>query len=232
MGQIVPDLSLSEKNKLGISIRPRQTMFDNLIEARHNFVDIINSIFASRDILTMIDVDDDNWKKIFNNKDELNIVPDYTVLSHSDLNDLNDMDLVGKNILVQSDELYNNIWTLWNVEKIGKYSLINYQKYDMEKYWRYKDLYKDRVTELSIPNYTIKQESELSFIKSKMKDGDIVYIENNGQWILKEYKNGSFYTIGLKNGTIYLTDNLYEFMSDKSIINDKTESIKRSINCY
>lgn len=225
LGQIVPDLSLSEKNKLGISIRPRQTMFNNLIEARHNFVDIINSIFASRDILTMIDVDDDNWKKIFNNKDELNIDSDYTVLSHSDLNELNDIDLVGKNVLVQSDELYNNIWTLWNVEKIGKYSLIDYQKYDMEKYWRYKDLYKDKVTELSIPNYTIKQESELSSIKSKMKDGDIVYIENNGQWILKEYKNGSFYTIGLKNGTIYLTDNLYEFMSDKSLINDKTEFI-------
>ena len=228
MGLTVPNPSLSERNKLGILIRPRQTMFNDLTEARHNFVDIINNIFSTRDIMVDLDVDSNDWKNIFLDVDKPTIVADYEVETHSVLNILNDIDLIGKYILVKHDELYNDIWTVWYVNGIGNYSLAEYQIYDVTKYWKYVDFYKDELTKLAIPSYEVLNESYLSsLVQTKnLKNGEIVKTyTNENKWLLKEYQDGTFYTIGLEDGSLYITDSLYNFMKDETIINDESEYI-------
>ena len=44
-GLLVPDKSLIGRNRLGLALRPMQTMFDDIIVARENFVDVVNDIF-------------------------------------------------------------------------------------------------------------------------------------------------------------------------------------------
>lgn len=229
LGQVVPNPSLNEQTKLGISVRPRQTMFKNLAEARHNFVDIINNIFASRDILVELDVDKLEWKNIFLDVDKPTLTPDYIVETHSVLNTLADEDLIGKYILVNHDEMYNEIWTLWYVNNLKDYSLVEYQHYDVTKYWKYVDFYKDRLTELAIPQYIVDSESKLPSLMEteNLKNGDIIktYTGSENKWMLKEYIDGTFYTIGLEDGSLYVLETLYDFMMDESVINDLNEYI-------
>ncbi len=60
-GEVVPDPLLSENNKYGIKIRPRQSMFNDLYMARRDFVYNINQIFASI-CMTSTEV---GWEDIF-----------------------------------------------------------------------------------------------------------------------------------------------------------------------
>ena len=46
IGNIVPDLTLSERLKYGIQIRPRQSMFKDRLEALRNLIVYVNSIFT------------------------------------------------------------------------------------------------------------------------------------------------------------------------------------------
>lgn len=226
LGEVVPNPSLINENKYGISIRPCQTMFKDLIEARHNFVDVVNNVFNTRDISKQIDVDNMEWKNIFNDVDKPTVSVDYIVKNHLELDLLEDIDLVGKNILVEQDELYDDIWTVWYLETLTSYKLVEYQKYNMTKFWNYIDLYKDEMTKFLIPTYELSNESDLLIMLNNgyLKDGDIIktYLADTGDWIIKEYKNNSLYTIALQNGSVYINDNIYSYMLDENIINDKT----------
>lgn len=160
---------LNESEKIGIGLRPRQTMFKNLLLARHNFVDIINHIFSTRDISTNTDVDSSYWKNIFTTEDKPSVDVDFTFPTHISLTRIKDKDFIEKNILVEHDEEYNNIWTVWKVKSLTEFELIDYQKWDMGKFWTYKDVYKDTATYLSIPKRTITSEMMLNEIKSTLK---------------------------------------------------------------
>lgn len=60
-GQHVPDLDLHEYNRYGHLVRPRQSLFRDLVEARHNFVYTVN------DMLSQVNVVDElqNWEDTF-----------------------------------------------------------------------------------------------------------------------------------------------------------------------
>ena len=61
-GQMVPDLNLHEFNRYGQSIRPVQSLFRNLVDARHNFVYSLNKLLSETPIVS----DSSNWNNTFN----------------------------------------------------------------------------------------------------------------------------------------------------------------------
>ena len=46
----------------------------------------------------------------------------------------------------------------------------------------------------------------------EMENGDIIktYTGSENKWMLKEYIDGTFYTIGLEDGSLYVLETLYE----------------------
>lgn len=50
LGNVVPDPSLTERTKFGISIRPRQSMFKDRLEALRNVIEFANSVLVSNQI--------------------------------------------------------------------------------------------------------------------------------------------------------------------------------------
>lgn len=60
-GQMVPDLNLHEFNRYGQSIRPVQSLYRNLVDARHNFVYSLNKLLAETPIVS----DTSNWQNTF-----------------------------------------------------------------------------------------------------------------------------------------------------------------------
>ena len=228
-GQLIPDISLEERNRYGISIRPRQSMFKSLIESRHNFVDIVNNIFDERDVLSSIDVGTKLFTDTFNEIDEY---PEYDFepfKSYLDMYQNQDRDLIGKNLLVLNDENHDNIWTLWRMDDIERYTLLDYQRYNVQKFWYYKDLYKDYESQMVQPLKTFNTESALNeyAYNNTLNIGDIFKVYNkDGKWELLQFKgyigtSAIFNKIGLEDGTINLNSKIYDFLNDSSIINDK-----------
>jgi len=108
-GQMIPDLKLHKYNRYGHLIRPRQSLYRNVEDARQNFVHKTNQLLGSMNIIDQIQ----NWESTFNYTFVLgtvtystvnywnwidwhtpgydtSIVADKTVANHTELLDLND----------------------------------------------------------------------------------------------------------------------------------------------
>ena len=233
MGNIVPDSSLSDIEKYGISLRPRQTMFKNIVKARRNFVDICNYVFTSRDVRYFSNVEGKGLLLKDESYNDYDI--SYTFETHEEMINTPDKSLIGKYVLVNQDEEYDNIWTLWLMEGINDYKLINYQKYDMKRYIYYIDAFLNN--EYTKDTYNLKIYNNIdvntkinSLIENGIPDGYIVRIDDyvSREWLyLRQYnsKDRTFYTVGMKNGYIQLDDSLYSYMEDSSLINNYNDKI-------
>lgn len=95
-----------------------------------------------------------------------------------------------------------NIWTLTRV-----------QSYQTSDYWTYTDWYAPGFNSSVLPNYTVTDFPSMQ--NRRYKAGDIVKILNNGQgkWVLMQIFPNTSLTIGIQDGTIKLTDNLYDLAS-------------------
>lgn len=214
----IPDESLIESERYGIEIRPRQSMFKNIIKARRNFVDAVNDIMSSRDIRYSFS---DN-RDVFNMKDE-SYKYDYTYVfqNHEEMLMNKDKTLVGTYVLVAKDEYYENIWTEWYMNGINDYQLVDYQKYDMGRYSYYIDAFLNdnytKDTYNKIVSATSSEEELNRLIQKGIPNGYIVRIDDKvtKEWMyLKQYdsKTGTFFTVGIRDGYIQISDALYTYM--------------------
>ena len=92
----------------------------------------------------------------------------------------------------------NNNWVLSRV-----------QSYDTSEYWKYIDWYAEGFDSTVTPTYTINSSGDLSNLKIRSRD--IIKILNNGQgkWYIIQVFPNIVNTIAIQDGTIELTDNLY-----------------------
>ena len=91
-----------------------------------------------------------------------------------------------------------NIWTLTRV-----------QSYYTPDYWQYVDWYAAGFDQFLIPTFTVDTFSDMQ--KLRLRTGNIVKVLNNGQgkWVLIQVYPNTSLTVGIQDGTIALTDNLY-----------------------
>ena len=232
-GEEVPDEDLTDHEKYGITIRPRQSMFKNIIKARRNFVDACNDLFSSRTI-DYVGVTDDI--KYLNVKDESYKNYDLvdTFPTHNEMITTPDKMLVGNYILVEHDEYYDNIWTLWKCETLDEFTLVDYQKYGMDRYTYLIDAFinkKYSPTTYDKKIYSNRLDETLANLKNPVKnpkgikDGYLLRVDDylTKEWLyLLEYDASveTFITVGVKDGYLQISDELYEYMLDKSLLNN------------
>ena len=187
-GLLVPDKSLIGRNRLGLALRPMQTMFDDIIVARENFVDVVNDIFNNRDVTTDTDVGTKEFNKVFF---------DRTPLPEADLVDLYsssgimktsaNIEYIGKTFLITKDESFNNIWTYWIMNGYNNFTLLDYEKFNVEKYWYYEDLYYDSDAITSQPIYSALNKTQLEknyFNDNNINVGDVFKLVDGSDWEL------------------------------------------------
>jgi len=63
LGNSVPDPALTDRNRYGVSIRPRQTLFKNRIEALRSLVSFVNSVFLKNRIVGIYEFTNLNKKE-------------------------------------------------------------------------------------------------------------------------------------------------------------------------
>ena len=232
IGQEVPDPALTEDEKYGIDIRPRQSMFMNVYEARRNFVQIINYMFSHRDLNVSIDITDPLFEEIFNSID---IAPktDYEVEKRSDLNYISDSDDIGKTFLVKSDETFNYRWTVYTYQADRTYEMTDYQKYNVKDFWNYADIFAEGYSRETPVVYAFESETDFMEVWNTLglKIGDVItFVDGDGNLVWKLYASaGVFNTVGIENGCVQLTDRFYSYLESMEGLTDTYEYIDEEV---
>jgi hypothetical protein len=208
-GYPVPDPTLPVQSRYGIDIRPRQSMFVNKNDAVQTMIVYVNNVFNTNAISEGYDLstlsageeippaNSGYYDLIVNNVEELGYI---NIITQP----------VGYEVLVLSDSTVGDLWTIYTKQATNTWKLTRVQSYRTTDYWKYVDWYATGYDNSVIPDFTVNSYADMS--RLKLKSGNVVKILNNGQgkWNLVRVFSNATVTIGIENGTINLTDNLYE----------------------
>ena len=216
LGLSVPDITLGVAERMGLGIRPRQTMFANRLNALQTYLTEVNGILKqhiisfnkSFDLLTKAEVAPTK----LNGEWDFNVA-NLTELYHQDTTIVGD----DYKYLVTQDTDHNGGWSIYDVQN-SKLRLIRVQKYDTTRAWSYINWYSDTDAENAIPQYTISDASKL--VTLNVEDGSYVKVLTNSIGKFEIYKmDESLWTrVGLEDGTIEINKDLWSGKSSHDSI--------------
>lgn len=216
--KIVPDPSLNKIEKSGILVRPRQSMFVNLVKAKSNYIEYFNYLLEKVNYLDRLDA----LKNIHITEPEP--TSDFIVDSFEQRDFLADTNIVGigETVLVNKNPDLLNFWSLWKL--IGKnpsnWSLVQAQTYDTSEFIKITDWYSDEVDKNNPPTKIVNTLNDLnqSIIDGIIIQDDIFIINNtdsSGLWEWRRFEGGDeFTTLAKQSSTILISDSL---LSNKTL---------------
>lgn len=223
-GRPVPDLTLKEKQRYGLSVRPRQTVFNDSTEAKRYFWLFANTLFAEYPIRLVRSLD------VFNSYDPYPLSSEYDELVETDI-ELGYLDTalyINKIILVKSDSTTGG-WTLRKLETVNQagnlvdeWTITKAQTYDNRLYWEYTDWYASGYSSDTIPDYQVDFSYELSQLG--LRNNNVVKIRNgaSGGWQLIKIKEGKIELVAQQDATIRLKTNIYDTVVGGFGIDDRS----------
>jgi len=216
LGQVVPDNTLSDVDKLGISVRPRQTMIANRTRAMENFVKYVNRVFLNNPIAVQY-----NLKNLYN-EDPLpnNTLGDQwheRITTIENLSYINTSSLsAGHRVLVESDSTNNGLWAIYQLTSDKQFILYRIQSFKTDLYWKFVDWYADGYDPTSKVDYLVDTAKDIA--KLKLATGDTIRVRfgATGQFeIYQATSSSTLKTVGLQNGTIQLLETVYNLPKGK-----------------
>ena len=215
-GRTVPDINLKEKQKYGVSIRPRQSVLTDAKEARYYFWIFANDFFKTYPVRIIRDIGN------FQVEDPYPDVTEYDEAVDNDveLGYLDPIQYLGKTILVRTDGIADGGWTLRTLSQIVRNNATVYewnvaksQKYDLKKYWEYSDWYSESFSSDTIPTYQVDFAFELADLE--LRNNDTIKIKNStsGGFQILRVKGTTLELIAQENATINLLPSFYDINS-------------------
>jgi hypothetical protein len=209
LGQVVPDPTLNIANQIGIAVRPRQTMFVDQGIAIENFVKYVNSVLIQHPVVLQFSLLGlETQDPTPNSSDYDTVVNTYDELEKVDLNLLTP----GYKVLVLSDSNNAGLWTLYVLKSDYTFDIVRVQSYNTNLYWSKVDWYSTDYDPTSRINYTVTAYKDIASLT--LVAGDIIRVnyDEHGQFAI--YKVNSDLTlskVGIQNGTIQLSETLYNW---------------------
>jgi hypothetical protein len=215
-GDVVPDPTLSEANRYGISIRPRQSMFIDRLAAISEMVDHVNALLVQypvakdSDLTQLLDEDpipserSGEYDQIVETRTELDYIDTIPLAT-------------GYRIIVRHDSTQDNLWVMYSLTENDVWEITKVQTYKTSMYWSYVDWYAEKSdgSRYSIADkITYVVPSLVEALKLPYAPGDIIRIENTGNGLWQQVlvnDQSQFDTIGIQNGTIQLSQSLGNF---------------------
>lgn len=213
LGGVVPDPTLSDAEKYGIGLRPRQTMFVNRQQALKVLVDYTNKIFKSYPVIRQ-----STLTSLFSSELQPTIVSgewNTKVASIVERDYLNTITLsTGYKVLVDNDETLDDLWTIYTLQADKTWFLTKVQSYDTTKFWEYATWYADGYNELTIPNYQVSNEAGLLTLNATVGELAKVTTNDDGNFSFFVYQsNGTWREVIIERGTIQLKSSIYDYTS-------------------
>ena len=215
IGQTVPDPKLSDADRYGIDIRPRQSMFKDRLLAVTEMVAYANSVLLANPIVEQyslagmyVEDPQPNYKlgaydQSVATVDELNYI-DTSILTPGYL------------VLVTSDSTQSGLWVLYVLADDKSWQIQQVQAYKTSLYWSYTDWYAAGYSSATKPDFSVGTTNDAIALKPAV--GEVIYISNatgNGTWRLVVVNtDGTFQVVGIQNGTIQLNTSLGDFANN------------------
>jgi hypothetical protein len=213
-GRIVPDQNLSEKQKYGLNIRPRQTTFSNKFSARKTWVDNVNAVLIANPMVLLRDISS------LSDYDPEPVVDTTAIKFAVDFD--SEIEYINKAFYKLGDRAlvrYDSTTGGWSVRQLSvdpadinqkSWEIAQVQTYDLRKYWTYADWYAKQFSAATPIKKVLNYDYEIS--SADIEVGDVIKINNgdNGNWKLVLVNSNSLELVGQQNATIQFTDNLYD----------------------
>lgn len=218
-GNIIPDPGLSAADKIGILVRPRQTMFINRFVALKNLVQYVNNIFKDNLITTNYTLT--NFNKVDPVPPQINAdgttawdtsTDLYEDLSYIDTNAIS----VGYTVLVYSDTTNGNRWAIYEYTG-SEWYLQRIQSYRTTDYWKKINWYASDYDPTSKITRTLANNQVLQTIQT-FTANEIIKVLDNGAGEFEIYRvteDLALELVGRENGTIELLSKLYNLSASQ-----------------
>ena len=209
LGQVVPDPTLNVADQIGISIRPRQTMFVNQGMAIENFVKYVNNVLIQYPVVLQFSL------LGLEAEDPYPAISEYdiTVNTYDDLGKI-DINLIstGYKVLVLSDSTNVGLWTLYTLNSNNEFETTRVQSFNTNLYWSKVDWYASDYDPTSRINYTVPAYKDIASLA--ITAGDVIRVNYDEHGLFAIYRVNSDLTlskVGIQNGTIQLAETLYNW---------------------
>jgi hypothetical protein len=216
-GSTVPDPTLSPADRYGIEIRPRQSMFEDRLQAVSEMVTYVNGILLANPIVEQFSLEGMNVADPIPNikLGEYDQSVDIEIeLEYIDTEELDP----GYRVLVLTDSSQDGLWVLYVLSDQKSWEIVRIQSYKTDLYWQYADWYGvkpdgTRYSSSDKPDFSVSTTNDA--LKLAATEGQLIYISNatgNNTWQLVEAEaDGNFKVVGIQNGTIQLDQSLVDF---------------------
>lgn len=218
LGLTVPDPNIRQSQKLGIGLRPRQTMVLDKNLAIKNMTQYVNAVFAKTTAATKIQSNHSYLMASWFDRDPEPAATEYdyraadvTELGYVDRYDSAGNILTGLRVLVAQDHDYYNFWTVRELTASGEFRVLKNQQYDTTRLWDFGTWYSSEYTSATKINYIVNQYSDIE--KLDIQAGDVVKVLNHAPRGFEIYKFSSAADstlIALENGTLVLKDLIWD----------------------
>lgn len=228
LGLAVPDITLNNAEKLGLSVRPRQSMFKNRLNALKVYLSEVNAILKKHIIVHNKSFDLLTKSEIAPAKasGEWNVnVSNLSELQHQNITIVPE----GYKYLVTTDS--NNLggWSIYDVFN-SKLRLIRIQKYDTTRAWSYINWYEDSDAETAIPLHLVSDTSKLSTLNVENNTYVKVSTNSTGKFEIYQLRDGFWIRVGLEDGTIEFSNKLWS--GESNYDNTSVDTTLFSVDSY
>lgn len=231
LGLSVPDISLAEVVRYGNMIRPRQTWFVDMYQSRYEFFAKANKILLLKNVVD----EDPNWDDhLYDSEPQPDSSQyDYVVFDRTDRDNLIGSIVPGKKVLVESDQVFDGRWSLWQFAGGTTFTLVDKQLYRVQDFWEQIDWYADGYDSsirVSQTFATIPDRNTGTFYV-----GEIVKVEDNGagRWAIYLYPEDNsmpvFTPIAQQLGTLRFKDSLSLFDTTNSESVQETSIVTKKL---
>jgi len=209
-GLQVPDSGLPASSRLGIEIRPRQTMFINRPKAVEAMVLSVNQLLAQFrivDIRTMPLMYTQEEIPAATSGEYDETVPTIETLQLIDVS----TKAVGYKALVLSDSDTSNFWVIYTLDANKEWVASRVQAFDTTRYWNAIDWYETGFDATTTVNITLDTRVQLHTLETIVPGAIIKVLDNgNGQFELLQEVDGGYRVVGVEASTVEISSDLYD----------------------
>ena len=221
VGNIVPDLRLPAAGRVGLSLRPRQTLILNNEAATKVFVSFVNSVFALYQVVGKfnltnlaakeeIPASDSGWYHI-----EIETIDQLAYIPTAQLQ-VGTRSEAGFRVLVDRDSTYENFWTIYEWQGTKGWILLRIQSYDNSRFWSYTNWYATGYDDTVTIDTVVNTVNDISTLN--LTSGQIIKVLDNGRGTYEIYEiDATLRAIPVisEKGTIEVTADAFDVLKAK-----------------
>jgi len=207
----VPDAKLKPSQRIGLEVRPRQTLVNNRHEALKNVVQFVNKVFATTTASYKLQNSSKFSSAKFFGVDAEPVASEYQHRVADLVEREYVVKVVGERTLVANDENFMGLWTLYEVLTDGTWDLVKNQSFKTPDLWTYTNWYKEGFDPETKPKYIVEYLKDTE--RLALVPGDIVRVNSSATGGFEVYQYTTKDTaelVAVENGTIKLLDTIWD----------------------